>query len=262
MTVILAFMVLFYVSGDPTERIEEETVIVATPVREVIEVNSGESTTEATLEAISPPPAEEEATVEEVNAPEPDPAENELLKTAETVAEPIKKKGFTPWMEPLALDTYIRAKSTGSGKTFWESGHWITAVEGRWNNGTREFRIAYDEIPEIETWQWRYKVNQSQKEFATSVTEMVDQGYTLVQTQTFRQPDGEHRYQGVWHRQLARPTVAGTSAIQNTVQNTVQTAIQESPAPAQQVDIAPAASSPATVSTESRGLNVNRLTFR
>lgn len=258
MTVILAFMALFYFSGDPTELIEEETVIVATPVREVIEVNSREITGETTFEAISPSSAEEEPTVEEANAPEPEPAESERLKTAATVAEPIQKKGFTPWMEPLALDTYIRAKSSGSGKTFWESGHWITAVEGRWNDGTREFRIAYDEIPEIETWQWRYKVNQSQKEFATSVTEMVDQGYTLVQTQTFRQPDGEHRYQGVWHRQLARPTVAETTAIQNTV----QTAIQESPAPAQQADIAPAASSTATVSSESRGLNVNRLTFR
>ena len=254
MTAIVAFMVLFYATGDPYDPAEDETVIVSTPAREALEVSPQEITTEAVLEATAPSPAEEETTLEEVNTPDSEPTESELLKTAEAVVAPAKEKGFTPWMEPLALDTYIRSKSTATGKTFWESGHWITAVEGRWKNGTREFRIAYDQIPEIETWQWRYKVNQSQLEFATSVTEMVDQGYTLVQTQTFRQPDGDHRYQGVWHRQLASPTVAETT--------TVQTAVNNHSAAAQQPDIAPISRSSATASTETRALNVNRLSFR
>ncbi len=253
MTAIVAFMALFYLAGDPELPVEEETVIVSTPVRETIEESPVERTTEANPAAASASPAEEENTIEEVVIPDSEPAESERLKTA-AVAEPMKVKGFTPWMEPLALDTYIRAKSSGTGKTFWESGHWITAVEGRWKDGTREFRISYDQIPEIETWQWRYKVNQSQEEFATSVSEMVEQGYTLVQTQTFRQPDGDHRYQGVWHRQLARPTVADTTKVEN--------ASLESPAAAQQQDIAPASRSTATALSEPRGLNVNRLNFR
>ncbi len=254
MTAIVAFMALFYVTGDPYDPVEEEAVIVSNPVREMLEVNSEEITPEVNLEATFPSPAEEESTIEEVNTPDSEPTEGELLKTAEALATPVKEKGFTPWMEPLALDTYIRSKSTATGKTFWESGHWITAVEGRWKSGTREFRIAYDQIPGIETWQWRYKVNQSQSEFATSVSEMVDQGYTLVQTQTFRQPDGDHRYQGVWHRQLASPTVADTRNVQSVVKDYI--------APAQQPNLAPISGSTATVSTESRGLNVNRLSFR
>lgn len=254
MTAILAAMALFYVAGEPAAPVEEEAAIVSTPVRETLEVSPEEITTEVNLEATFPSPAKEETTIEEVNTPDSEPSESELLKTAATVAQPIKEKGFTPWMEPLALDTYIRSKSTGTGKTFWESGHWITAVEGRWKSGTREFRIAYDQIPGIETWQWRYKVNQSQPEFATSVSEMVEQGYTLVQTQTFRQPDGDHRYQGVWHRQLARPTVADTANIQS--------AVKEFIAPTQHPNVAPISRSAATVSTETRGLNVNRLSFR
>lgn len=254
MTALVAAMAIFYVKGKPADPIEEETVIVSHPVVETFDESPKEIATEVNFEVTFPSPVEDESTTEEVIAPDVEPSEAELLKTAEVVTDPIKENDFTPWMEPLALDTYIRAKSSANGKSFWESGHWITSVEGRWKNSTQEFRIAYDKIPEIETWQWRYKVNQSQAEFATSVSDLVEQGYTLVHTQTFRDSFGDHRYQGVWHRQLARPTVADTTPASDIIQAPAAPNSKQADLPSQSAAAAP--------TSEPRGLNVNRLNFR
>lgn len=247
-------MVIFFIKGRPAEFVDEETIVVATPAPELIEESRDGFATEVILEVTTPSLRKTEVPVKEAVKTDSETIGNQLPKTAETTTKPKAEINFTLWMAPLALDNYIRAKTDRNGRTFWENGHWITAVEGRWNNNRREFRIAYDTIPEIETWQWRYKVNQSQTEFALSVTEMVEKGYTLVQTQTFRQPGGDQRYQGVWHRQLARPTVAESAPAQNVVQDT--------PAPALQQAIAPSSGTSAATTPEPRGLNVNRLNFR
>lgn len=110
---------------------------------------------------------------------------------------------FTAWMTPLALDTYIRLKNKGYSESFWQRGHWITAVEGRWAENTHEFRIALDKIPDRNRWQWQYRVNQSAEEFATAAREYADQGYLLIHSQSFVEPGGEPRFQAVWQRQLA-----------------------------------------------------------
>ncbi|MDA7921631.1 hypothetical protein N9Z18_00570 [Verrucomicrobiales bacterium] len=126
MTAIVAAMVVFFVKGKPADPAEEETVIVSTPARESLDKN----TTDVKVDLMPMPPVESDFKNEEVVTPDIEATEDELPKTA-NVVEPMKEKGFTPWMHPLALDTYIRAKSSGNGKSFWESGHWITSVEGR-----------------------------------------------------------------------------------------------------------------------------------
>lgn len=116
--------------------------------------------------------------------------------------------GFTAWMSPLALDTYIRQQNGGREETFWDRGHWITAVEGRWQGGEHQFRIAYEEIPDMDSWQWQYRANQTFEQFAGQIEELAREGYRLVQSQSFERPGEGPRYQGVWRRRVGPTRVA------------------------------------------------------
>jgi hypothetical protein len=75
-----------------------------------------------------------------------------------------------------------------------------------------------------------------------------------VQTQTFRKPNGDQRYQGVWHRQLARPTVVDTAPAADVIQDPATPNLQ-------QVDL-PSPGITEETTSEPRGLNVNRLNFQ
>lgn len=105
---------------------------------------------------------------------------------------------YTPWLTPLALDSYMRMKDQGEQVGFWDRGHWITSVEGRWHNGSHEFRIRFDVIPNRPGWQWRYRINLTPDEFLAAHGELRKQGYQLVHSQSFQHPDGRRRYQAVW----------------------------------------------------------------
>lgn len=131
----------------------------------------------------------------------------EPIRTAE-----IDERKFTSWLSPEGLDQHIRDKNDGFEESFWERGHWIKAVEGRWAEGDHQFRIAYEPIPNPETWQWQYRVNQTQSTFAASIREMSERGFKLYQTQSYERPDGERRFQGVWQREIKDlPTMVGNA---------------------------------------------------
>ncbi len=125
--------------------------------------------------------------------------------------EGVTAADFTPWMSPLALDTYIRQKNRGFEKTFWERGHWIKAVEGRWNNGTHEFRIAFAANPDPDRIQWYYRIDQTEAQFSETINRLRNEGYTLAQSHAYDHPDGGKRFQGVWQR-----TVSGSGTIRTT----------------------------------------------
>lgn len=129
--------------------------------------------------------------------------------TSERAAGPPSgSDGFTAWMSPLALDTYIRQQNGGHDDDFWERGHWITAVEGRWQSGEHQFRIAYEEIPDMDSLQWQYRANQSFEQFTGQIEELARRGYRLVQSQFFEHPEEGLRYQGVWRRRVGPTHVA------------------------------------------------------
>lgn len=112
----------------------------------------------------------------------------------------VTSEDFTSWMSPLALDTYIRQKNRGFEKTFWERGHWIKAVEGRWNNGAHEFRIAFAANPDPDRVQWCYRIDQTEAQFTETLNRLRNEGYTLAQSHAYDHPDGSRRFQGVWQR--------------------------------------------------------------
>ena len=207
---LLVAMVVFFVKSKPEEPLAPQDMV------SLEEINATASPdAEAAVESLPSAPSVDKIETE---------ADSELVDpesagTGEkTVAVPVaSSSGFTSWMTPLALDTYIRAKNDGYSESFWKRGHWITAVEGRWNNDSLEFRIALDKIPDLNRWQWQYRVNHSAEEFVTASRQFSAQGFQLVQSQSFRDPSGTTRYQGVWQRKL------------NEVQPVVETSVNTAP---------------------------------
>ncbi len=201
---LIAAMGVFFVKSKPVEVVEPQDM-----------VSIEESSLPSNREIESSEPAEIPLPVEEAEVEvEPETTSPETVETGrETVlTTPPTAEEFTSWMTPLALDTYIRHRNSGYSESFWERGHWITAVEGRWENGEREFRISFDQIPDRQRWQWQYRVNHTAEEFVQASREFSAQGYKLVQSQSFREPSGTPRYQGVWRLDLAAPAPAVETA--------------------------------------------------
>lgn len=227
---LMVAMGVFFVKSKPEEVAEPQDM-----------VSLEESTLPASLEIENTEPVELPPRVEEPEfEAEGESNPTETLETGrETVLTPPVESGeFTAWMTPLALDTYIRHRNRGYSESFWERGHWITAVEGRWENGIREFRISFDQIPDRSRWQWQYRVNHTAAEFVQASREFSALGYKLVQSQTFREPSGAPRYQGVWRMDLAQQAPA------------VETAATTASAPT------------STTTAGVRPLDVNNLLFR
>ncbi|MEM7698464.1 MAG: hypothetical protein AAF236_08690 [Verrucomicrobiota bacterium] len=112
----------------------------------------------------------------------------------------VPEAAFTSWMSVAELDSYIKIRNAGFDKSFWDRGHWILAAEGRWQDGTHEYRIVIDAIPDISAYQWKYRINQTQMQFEQSIDLFLREGFQLVHSQSFQRPDGTQRYQGVWQR--------------------------------------------------------------
>ena len=193
---LIAAMAVFFVKSKPQETVEPHEIVStdeetpgspseSSPAIKDLESSSGVQEAESAME--------EELSSEEDSVPD-----------INTVSAPAETSGeFTAWMTPLALDTYIRLKNRGYSESFWQRGHWITAVEGRWENGSQEFRIALDKVPDLNRWQWQYRVNQTTEEFANASRDFADRGFELVHTQTFTEPGGKSRFQAVWQREVS-----------------------------------------------------------
>lgn len=112
-------------------------------------------------------------------------------------------KGFTPWMTGVELQKFCDAHDTtppGGHPNFWDKGHWIDAVEGRWHDGVPQYRLRYGDSPKHCYLWWYWYFNQDQESFSRHVHEFADQGFTLLDPNSFRRPDDTRRYQGVWHK--------------------------------------------------------------
>lgn len=122
----------------------------------------------------------------------------------------VSESDFTPWMSPLALDTYIRQKNRGFEESFWVRGNWILAIEGRWQTDQHEFRIVHDTIPDRARFEWYYRIDQTGSEYRETLSRLRREGYHLVQSQAYERPDKTKRYQAVWHREVpGKPEATG-----------------------------------------------------
>ena len=113
----------------------------------------------------------------------------------------LQRDTRTGWMTLDEMNAKLNAlEQKEDGKNFWDRGHWITAVDGRWHKGAPEYRLRYSEVPEHRAYWWYWWFNQDQKSFRKHMHELADKGFTLVHYQEFERPTGEIRYQGVWHK--------------------------------------------------------------
>lgn len=106
-------------------------------------------------------------------------------------------EGFSEWMNNTDLENYFFVLNNGDDKTsFFEKGHRITALEGRWNNNQAEYRVIYGDLPKGSAYWWW--MNQPYESFVKKLKEYEKKGAKLVYSQSFLMPDGTARYQGVW----------------------------------------------------------------
>lgn len=192
---LLVALVAFYFTGEPPAPLVAQQSPEAPPTAlNLTPALPGTGSVE-TASFVLPAPAPE--TPAELPAPAL-PANGLPLVSNEAVSEP----DLTPWMSPLSLDTYIRQKNRGFRESFWDRGHWIEAIEGRWHEGRRQFRIAFDTIPDRERFQWYCRIDQTEAEYRDTLSRLRREGYTLVQGQVYERPDKTKRYQGVRHREI------------------------------------------------------------
>lgn len=111
--------------------------------------------------------------------------------------------GFTPWMSDPQLHDFMRqfdSDPPGHHPNYWDKGHWINAVEGRWHDGEIQYRITYGPVPPHRGLWWYWYLGIGEAHFNRLAKENAADGFTLLDANSFAMPDGTRRYQGVWHK--------------------------------------------------------------
>jgi len=108
----------------------------------------------------------------------------------------------SPWMSLSEMNAYLEGLDgdKSGGKNYWDRGHWIDAAEGRWEAGIPQYRLTHSAVPENRAYWWNWYFNQDREAFDGMVHRMADEGYALVQFNSFVRPGGSERFQGVWHK--------------------------------------------------------------
>jgi hypothetical protein len=111
-------------------------------------------------------------------------------------------RDFTPWMSEADLAVHLKNFDVmkPAGADPWEKTHWITAAEGRWHDGTAQYRIRYADAPKETQFVWSWFINMDQGSFSEKIQDYSKNGFKLVYHNVYRLPDGTPRYQGVWQK--------------------------------------------------------------
>jgi hypothetical protein len=60
--------------------------------------------------------------------------------------------------------------------------------------------VSYSAVPEARIYWWYWYFNQDRESFDRHVHELADDGFVLVQYNSYVRPGGSERFQGVWHK--------------------------------------------------------------
>ncbi|WP_043583106.1 hypothetical protein [Geminisphaera colitermitum] len=109
---------------------------------------------------------------------------------------------FTPWMNNKEMEVFLDplGKKDANNKNFWDRGHWLAAVEGRWESGRPQFRLKIEKSPKGKKLWWFWWFNQDQESYNKHIHRLSDEGFVLVSDNSFEWPDGSRRFSGVWHK--------------------------------------------------------------
>jgi len=124
-------------------------------------------------------------------------------------------RGFTTWMSLAELNQWqvqFDTKPPGGHPNYWDKGHWMTAVEARWHDGIPQYRVRYGPVPEGYDGAWLWYINQDQASFSSHVHELADEGFILLDPNSYLRPDDTRRYQGVWHKLFKKKSVTAPAA--------------------------------------------------
>ncbi len=183
----MALLYFRYWQQEPTVASEATTVTVA-------------SQNEAAANASAPSSSKEKSSESDLTRSISSPEELPEIAVPPVAILPPTEADFTPWMSQLALRTYILQKNRGNTVSYWDAGHWIRAVEGRWDRGDVEYRIALGQMERSHEFEWQHRIDLTEADFAKEGAALQGEGYRLIQSQSYSRPDGSLRTQAVWRR--------------------------------------------------------------
>jgi hypothetical protein len=109
----------------------------------------------------------------------------------------------TEWMEANDFHALLKKlEKKSAGKNYWDQGHWVNAVDGRTEAGAVQYKISYSTVPGHKGYTWYWWYDQNQESFNKHLKTLTDDGFILAHYQSFEDPDGIRKFQGVWHKRV------------------------------------------------------------
>ena len=116
-----------------------------------------------------------------------------------TISPVIAEVQIVDWKPTAEFKAYLqKQKEINDGKIFPRR-HWVSKVDGRFKNGEIEFRCEYEPVPSEGPYSWFWWYNMDEQALKERKIRYKERGLFMVHEQSFTLPDGEKRYQGVWH---------------------------------------------------------------
>lgn len=104
----------------------------------------------------------------------------------------VANYGYSRWMYG---SEFLALLKDHDGK-----GTWLTAVEGRWKDGSWQMRIREEPVPKDKKFAWSWGYNITGSVFFKRLDELSGKGFILVHVQSYTWPNGTKMYQAVWQK--------------------------------------------------------------
>ena len=97
---------------------------------------------------------------------------------------------------------FLKQKETkdDQGQNFWNKGHWIDAVECKWEEGYQKYRIAFSPTPKDKAHWWFWYFDMDADFFEKRLTDYSTRGFQLVYYNKSVNPNGKEIFAAVWHK--------------------------------------------------------------
>jgi len=132
---------------------------------------------------------------------------------------PLTAQGgeFTEWMPRHLFKEFLDAKEKKGeeGKNFWDQGHWIQAVECKWELGWQMYRISIAESPKGKAVWWMWYLDMDEEYFEDRLTDLSKDGFRLVMVNKSVNPNGKKIFAATWQKIVKNRLQPSTSTDPN-----------------------------------------------
>ena len=132
------------------------------------------------------------------------------MRVAGAEGEKEKAFSFTEWTPKEEFEKFLRTKDVknDAGKNYWDQGHWIQAVEFRWVDGKKEYRISIAESPKGKGFWWMWFLDMDEEFFQQRMKSLEADGFQMSSYHAAEDPAGKRVFAATWSK-VAEKRVKG-----------------------------------------------------